>query len=190
METIIITAPDFLRHEAEAITALLDSGAANRVHVRKPRCAERDMRTLLEAIPPRLRGRISLHDLTDLATAYGIGGVHLNGRNPTAPECFDGIVSRSCHSARELSEACGCDYMFLSPVFDSISKPGYGGRLEALAPAGCDLTRTFALGGVTPGHFWQLREAGFRGAALLGYVWEGYSDKRLRDIITEITRNK
>ena len=123
MRIIVISAPDFLPGEAEAVTALLEAGAW-RVHVRS-------IARLLEHIPAALYSRISLHDHHELAARFGVGGVHLNSRNPSVPDGFGGMVSRSCHSIAELSQYSSvCDYMFLSPIFDSISKSGYVSRFS------------------------------------------------------------
>ena len=179
MRIIVITEAIMLPGEAEAIERLLAAGAW-RVHVRKPGVEEKDVAHLLEDISPKYRKRISLHDCHSLARVYGVGGVHLNGRNPLPPDGFDGLVSRSCHSFGELSMyAPGCDYMFLSPVFDSISKQGYKSHfsldeIKAQAGAGVIGENTFALGGVTPDNVPLLAEAGFGGAAVLGYVWRPY----------------
>ena len=126
----MISAPDFLPGEAEAVTALLEAGAW-RVHVRKPAAGSDSIARLLEHIPAALYSRISLHDHHELAARFGVGGVHLNSRNPSVPDGFGGLVSRSCHSISELSQyGPVCDYMFLSPVFDSISKSGYTSRFS------------------------------------------------------------
>ena len=130
MRIIVISAPDFLRGEAAALTALLEAGAW-RVHVRKPAAGSDSIARLLEHIPAALYSRISLHDHHELAAQFGVGGVHLNGRNPSVPDGFGGLVSRSCHSISELSQyGPVCDYMFLSPIFDSISKSGYVSRFS------------------------------------------------------------
>ena len=187
MRIIVISAPDFLPGEAEAVTALLEAGAW-RVHVRKPAAGSDSIARLLEHIPAALYSRISLHDHHELAARFGVGGVHLNSRNP-----------RSCHSIAELSQYSSvCDYMFLSPIFDSISKSGYASRfsLEEIRRrivAGSDVAtarmdvmssdgncrsvdwgRVFALGGVCPDNIRLLEEAGFGGAAVLGYIWEPF----------------
>ena len=126
----MISAPDFLPGEAEAVTALLEAGAW-RVHVRKPAAGSDSIARLLEHIPAALYSRISLHDHHELAARFGVGGVHLNSRNPSVPDGFGGMVSRSCHSIAELSQYSSvCDYMFLSPIFDSISKSGYVSRFS------------------------------------------------------------
>ena len=198
MRIIVISAPDFLPGEAEAVTALLEAGAW-RVHVRKPAAGSDSIARLLEHIPAALYSRISLHDHHELAARFGVGGVHLNSRNPSVPDGFGGMVSRSCHSIAELSQYSSvCDYMFLSPIFDSISKSGYVSRfsLEEIRRrivAGSDVAtarmdvmssdgncrsvdwgRVFALGGVCPDNVRLLEDVGFGGAAVLGYIWEPF----------------
>ena len=178
----MISAPDFLPGEAEAVTALLEAGAW-RVHVRKPAAGSDSIARLLEHIPAALYSRISLHDHHELAARFGVGGVHLNSRNPSVPDGFGGMVSRSCHSIAELSQYSSvCDYMFLSPIFDSISKSGYSdvatARMDVMSSDGncrsVDWGRVFALGGVCPDNIRLLEEAGFGGAAVLGYIWEPF----------------
>lgn len=65
---------------------------------------------------------------------------------------------------------------FLSPIYGSISKPGYEAAFpdaDALASALAGARYpVLALGGVTPDKFEELRELGFAGAALLGAVWQ------------------
>ena len=68
------------------------------------------------------------------------------------------------------------DYLFLSPIFDSISKAGYKSNftideLRAAADAGIIDSRVFALGGVTPDRLSLLQSIGFGGAVMLGAVW-------------------
>lgn len=168
MKTIAITAPGIVEDEAALIAALLDSGDATRVHIRKPMWNEPTTRGLIESIPQRLYPQLSLHDHLHLAQEYGLGGVHLNSRNPAAPAGWTGLVSRSCHSIEELR--CGGDYMTLSPIFDSISKPWLRaafdeGTLREAAARGLINDRVYALGGVTPERYELVEDIGFGGAA-------------------------
>ena len=101
MRYIAITREAFLPAEAEAVALLLDGGFA-RVHLRKSAATEEQMRAFIERLPGRLYDRLTLHDRHELAAEYGLGGVHLNGRNPQPPADFRGTVSRSCHSLEEL----------------------------------------------------------------------------------------
>ena len=67
--------------------------------------------------------------------------------------------------------------MFLSPVFDSISKAGYRGafppqELDGAARRGLIDHKVVALGGVSAQKMPQVHAWGFGGVALLGAVWE------------------
>jgi len=179
MKKMAITLPEFIPCEAQAIARAL-RGGYDRVHLRKPGSEPQDIERLIKEIPKELRPRISLHDHTELAVDYGLGGVHLNSRFPDVPETFNGLVSRSCHSLDEV-KACkdACDYVFLSPVYDSISKPGYvsgftAGQIRKAEEEGIIDNKVHALGGVTPERLGGLEKMGFGGAAMLGCVWDKF----------------
>lgn len=66
-----------------------------------------------------------------------------------------------------------CDYLFLSPIFDSISKAGYRSafsheQLQRAADEGVIDRKVIALGGVTPERIPYLHSLGFGGVAMLG----------------------
>ncbi|MBO9637556.1 MAG: thiamine phosphate synthase [Siphonobacter aquaeclarae] len=73
------------------------------------------------------------------------------------------------------------DMVFFSPVFPSISKPGYG-PTAPLAETAAEISRIrqeipvlpllIALGGVTPANVRMLVAAGFDGAAVMGTLWQ------------------
>lgn len=205
MKITVITDPEFLPHEAEACAALLGAGAW-RLHIRKPCSKEEDTAALIEAIPQQYYSRISLHDHLPLIFRYGLGGVHLNARNDGA-NVIQGLsrdpsltpspisISRSCHSLSEVTAyKPESDYLFLSPVFDSISKHGYmsGFRLselESASASGLIDSRVFALGGVSPAGIPLLSRCGFGGAAVLGYIWEQYkSDLDIKSAVQRLRK--
>lgn len=179
MRLVVITQPGFGAGEAETIRELLDGGI-DRVHLRKPFAPEAAMRRLLDRLDPAVLPRITLQDCLGLAAEYGAGGVHLNARHPEPPQGFRGLVSRSCHSLEELEELeehAADDYLFLSPIFDSISKVGYTARFTAeslleAAARGIVNDRVLALGGVRPEYLPRIRAYGFGGAALMGCIWQ------------------
>lgn len=187
---IVITDPDSVNGEAEKITRLLEAGV-DFVHIRKPAWTLQEVKALVEDIPYPLRRRLKLHGHFALLHELTLGGVHLNSRCPEAPAAAKS-VSKSCHSLAEVEEAMAkraaddaaeLDYATLSPIFDSISKEGYKARfdLDSVAPQ-LRGKRVVALGGVTPEAFDLLREKGFCGAALLGYIWRGDFDSALEKI--------
>lgn len=191
MRLVVITREEFTAEEPETILRLLEGGI-DRIHLRKPAATEPEMRRLIESLPATCYPHLSLHDHLPLAAEYGLGGVHLNGRNPMPPAGFRGVVSRSCHTLGELAESAPTTgYRFLSPIFDSISKSGYQAAfseadLRDAAAQGIIDTRTLALGGVTPSRLPQVRAWGFGGAALLGCIWRDTSPAGLRRTLSEI----
>jgi thiamine monophosphate synthase len=82
-------------------------------------------------------------------------------------------------------------YSFISPVFDSISKRGYEANKSLLeAPKGPLPCMPVGLGGVGAETVGELVRRGWRGAAVLGWIWEkpGEEVKRfgqLKKIIDE-----
>jgi len=176
MKLIVITSPSFLNDEIDSINALFQSGLEI-LHLRKPHSSKDEVETLLQSISPSFHNRIIVHEHFELVEQYGLKGVHLNGRNPVAPQGYKGHISCSCHSLREAEERkLGCDYLFLSPIFDSISKEGYGAAytaedLKAAQQCGIIDDRVIALGGVCSDNIPQIKAFGFGGAALLGDVW-------------------
>ncbi len=99
--------------------------------------------------------------------------VHLSSTQAfpaTRPE----LVGRSCHNSEEVGRAVneGCDYIFVSPVYQTTSKPGHG---PALGPEGlAQLCRpglpAYALGGVLPDRVGECLRAGAYGVAVMGPV--------------------
>lgn len=169
---IAITPPYFYPGEADRIAEALAS-RFDRVHIRKPGSTAEDFERLLAAIPPRLLPRISIHDHFQVAAKYGVGGVHLNRRNPATPDGWDGILSVSTHDPSVARQAIGhgCSYVFLSPVFPSFSKPGYG-PTQPIAELKTGIGGSvYALGGVTFESLPELEAAGFGGAAMLTEAW-------------------
>ena len=124
MKTIAITLPSFIADEGKLINRLFEEGYW-RVHIRKPGATADQHRRLIEQIDPRWHQSLSLHDHHEVALEYGCG-IHLNARHPEPPSCCSATLSASCHSFAEVVKMKRvCQYVFLSPIFDSISKQGY-----------------------------------------------------------------
>ncbi|MDE6694099.1 MAG: thiamine phosphate synthase, partial [Muribaculaceae bacterium] len=146
-----------------------------RVHIRKPGHSADDVRRLIVALPRECRYKISIHDHPELAKECELGGVHLNSRNATLPLGWRGMVSRSLHTLEEIDKT-DYDYAFLSPIFPSISKPGYTPTLSPDKIKAAVNDKIFALGGVTDKQLDEVKRMGFGGAAFLGGVWRREPD--------------
>ena len=132
-DVIVITKPEMFPGETEVVNTLFANGM-QRLHLRKPGASEQEMAEWIGRIDLPFRQRIIVHDHHRLLRTMGLGGIHLNARNPEAPAWFSAerqkrgsvTLSRSCHSLEEIAQwKSVCDYLFLSPIFDSISKGGY-----------------------------------------------------------------
>ena len=193
MEWIVITSPGFLQGEADFIDRLFNHGL-DRLHLRKPGADIGECRRLLDGISREWLPRIVVHDNFGLCREYGLGGVHLNGRDPMAPPNHEGSVSRSCHSLEEMSRYKGeCDYLTLSPIFNSISKQGYmaafeSEQLAAARDSGLIDSRVMALGGVTLENIPRVRELGFGGVAILGDVWQRMADGSVDEYLASLRK--
>jgi thiamine-phosphate pyrophosphorylase len=106
------------------------------------------------------------------------GGVHLpGGGDPAAMRrrLPDGLIGASAHSSQEAAAliAGGADYVTLSPVFLTQSKPGYGPALglDGLAAAvAAARGPVIALAGITPANAASCIKAGAAGIAVMGEV--------------------
>jgi thiamine-phosphate pyrophosphorylase len=83
-------------------------------------------------------------------------------------------ISTSVHSWEEFKALPGgLAYAFISPLFDSISKPGYNANATLLQPpAGILPCRPIGLGGISAGTIGTMIRQGWTGAAVLGYIWD------------------
>ena len=176
-----ITLPQYndWEKEKQIIKTLLQNNEIEYFHIRKPEFTSEQMSLWLEDLPLAIRKRLALHDCTELAKEFQIGGVHLNKRNNyTSPLDFQGRISRSCHSIAEVKEwKSKCDYVFLSPIYNSISKEGYESRfskeeLRQAVEQGVIDENVFALSGIEPSKFSDLKEIGFTAAAIMGFLWK------------------
>ena len=172
---LVITSPSFIPDEASFLHRLFAHGV-DIVHLRKPGATAEECAKLLDGLISDDRRRIVIHDFFELAEPYGLRGIHLNARRSTVPDGWQGHVSRSCHSLEEVKRyKDACCYVFLSPIFDSVSKQGYASAFtdETLRQASCDSIidhKVVALGGITPDKIDYLQQLNFGGAAMLGCV--------------------
>lgn len=171
--------------EAHLLAELLAHGVA-RLHLRKPGWPAARLEALIRALPPQLYERLVLHGHPELVRRYQLGGLHLTGAGRRAamrrPALLPGqTLSTSFHSLAEISRhRRRYDYVFLSPLFDSISKEGYVSAfdlaevqsfLQKLTGRAGYRPAVLALGGIDRPNIALAKQAGFAGAAVLGSVW-------------------
>ena len=187
MKLIAITKPYFYEGEAAVIRRLLESGF-DFIHLRKP-CTDvacrnecKDVacrvhikiRNLLNELSSEERNKIIIHDYHELYEEFSLKGIHINKNVTCLPKDYQGFKTRSCHSLEEVKlYKNDFDYVFLSPIFDSISKQGYKSAfteevLRTASREGIIDEKVVALGGVTFEKIPYLEELHFGGAAMMG----------------------
>ena len=123
--------------------------------------------------------RVMVHEDVAAARAAGAGGVHLPaGGSPAAARQVLGaaaLIGISAHNYADIvhAETEGADYVTLSPIFATASKPGYGPALgvdELADLAAKSLIPVLALGGVDAAAVDACVAAGAAGVAVMGAV--------------------
>lgn len=131
--------------------------------------------------------RLALSGDPTSAAALGLDAVHLpRDGDPAAARALLGeaaLIGLSAHDLQEArrAEDLGADYVTLSPVFESPSKPGYGPALglSGLASVAERLAiPVLALGGVMAEQTAPLLAAGAGGVAVMGAVMAAREPRR------------
>ena len=143
-----------------------------------PPAERRALLGALVALGHRWGATVTVHDDIDAAAMADADGVHLpSGGSPEAARLRlpGALIGASAHSAEEASTllSAGADYVTVSPVFVTASKPGYGPALglDGLARIVARATGpVIALGGVTAANAAPCLAAGAHGIAVMGEV--------------------
>lgn len=173
---LVITSPRILPDETSICNLLFDRGLEI-LHLRKPQASVEVYEQFIQKIRPCYHSRIVIHDHYKLAKRYPLRGIHLKSRQGEKAADYPQYshISISCHSLEEIRQLpFKPTYCFLSPVFDSLSKTDYRTPFSTIP----DINKqsypfpVIALGGITPDKIPLCRQHGFKGAAVLGYIWE------------------
>lgn len=187
----------------DVVAAAVDAGAPA-VLLREKDLPPHERRTLAAELAPTIAAagaQLFVASDVEVAADVGADGVHLAATDPvptragsTARAGSTGrdarssrsrdvtelptgtLIGRSCHDEAEVRAAADAqlDYVTVSPVAPTASKPGYGPALDAsglahLASVAGDLP-VLALGGVGPDTVARWCAAGAAGVAVLGAV--------------------
>jgi thiamine monophosphate synthase len=182
MRLIVITPPDFRNDEQVHITRMFEKGLPI-LHLRKPGVNNEVISGYLDKIAPEYHTRIVIHSCYGLIKDFNLRGLHITGADIGDKKAIirqhkirGGLsISASYHELKELNNYDPeIDYVFLSPVFDSISKKQYKARFNTIELKDTlkrVKTDVIALGGVNPENISEVKELGFKGMAFLGAVW-------------------
>lgn len=179
----LYTWPEFLEGEAHIINELFALGLPC-LHLRKPTSSLEEYQALLKEINAAYHPKIILHQHWEVADEFNIQGLHwTEGRRTTetpsnfayqvADQQAKGYqVGSSIHQPGQLLEMPNSlDYVTVSPVFESISKPNYRAS-HVWKDSGKYPFLLVGLGGVASDKITELQARGFKAIALLGAIWK------------------
>lgn len=191
--------PTDVKNELEKVHHLLMDDKIDFFHLRKPDFDYLQLKEFINNIDENLHSKVMIHSHFGLINDFDLAGINLNKKalNQLAyveevDKCFiqplvlnekqieinrqiPSVVSYSAHSIDEINDLpFKTDYVFLSPIFDSISKIGYQSKFdlkELKEEMKAVNTKIIALGGVTLLNIEHLQSVGFYGYARLGDFW-------------------
>ena len=178
---LVVSDRNQARQPLEEVAEAVFAGGCRWFSLREKDLPPEERRALLAALVAagrRFGAVVTAHENIEAAAATGADGVHLpSGGNAEAARARlpGALIGASAHSADEAAALlrAGADYVTVSPVFVTASKPGYGpalgleglGRIVAQAPGA-----VVALGGITPENAALCLGTGARGIAVMGEV--------------------
>ena len=201
MKTIVLSPQKPIENEIDRVINLFEEGLSI-FHLRKPHYSIKKMKSYLNKIPSDYHSRIVVHSHHKLAIKYNLKGIHLSAK--TKKERFKTwfkirsikrknpwiTISTSLHSINDLDQYDDLyDYVFLSPIFDSITSKDYQSGFKEFNLSSAVRRSNYkvvALGGVNNHNIKNAFNMGFWGCAFLGTIWTNESPKEKFEGIKEI----
>lgn len=176
---LLISTENNIKDEIKILNQLFEAGL-ELFHLRKPEKNYKAHCDYLNQIETKYHNRVVVHFFHELINKYDLKGIHFQEQKRR--DCLDissnyfarlnmneKTISSSFHELEEL-EKCEFEfnYHFLSPIFSSISKPGYKGR-------GFDVNyidkKIIGVGGVTIENLSEFLALGYKGVGVIGSIW-------------------
>lgn len=187
MKIIVISGVKGFVSETRVVNELFREGL-ELFHLRKPNFSTQLLVEYLEHIDEQYRDRIVLHSKHKLAPQFNIHRVHVTKRYKKRKfrtwlrikylrsKIPNLKISCSFHSISSMqADSTEYEYVFLSPVFNSISKTDYRGKFNGedipgiLAGVGQNVV---ALGGIDTDKIDQVYDLKYSGLAIHGALWK------------------
>ena len=194
---IIISSPEFIKSEHRKIVALFNAGL-QQFHIRKPEFSDFDMINYIGQIPKKYHRFLVLHSHYYLAKDFKLKGIQVgqNRMKEALPYLSDfEYCGYSAHSFDEIEEHQSTySHFFISPVFNSISKPSYTSNftleeLNQFSKRKPDLN-LIALGGIDEKSIEQIKHIAFSAYALLGAVWQSEEPESIFEKLSKLLNKR
>ncbi len=150
MKLIVISHQIKIPYETESVMSLFENGLEI-FHVHKPNFSETGIQNYLKQFPEKYQSKIFRH--SDFPKFHSLEELNI--------------------SPLEGGSWGGAEYAFLSPIFDSISKPGYKSNFDLQeVKENVKGKNIIALGGIDENKIELCSELGFAGVAVCGALWQ------------------
>ena len=200
MKLIVFSPNKSISNETEWVTALFQNGLEI-YHLKKPHFNYKRMSEYIQRIPKKYHNRIVIHSNHSLIKKFNLKGIHFpskvrENKLKTWWTIFSlskrkrkrMTVSTSFHNTTQLDVYENkFDYVFLSPIFDSITKKEYQSGFKEFGLSNSlshSNYKVIALGGIDESKISAIKRMGFSGCALLGAIWTSVNPtKSFMDIL-------
>lgn len=186
MDVSVFSWPGHLKGEIAVLKGLFQAGLGT-FHFRKQDWSYSDCHHYLTYFSDLEVKKIILHQHFELRQKFPVKGIHFSSYQPVAKnrEVFQDqslLFSTSIHRLNQfVTLERGFSMVYISPIFDSISKSNHFGNFDGediksfldTTPNSIDF---YALGGIDINKIKTLKTMGFDGAGLLGSIWENFNN--------------
>ncbi len=188
MKLIVISSSATIENEAQIVTQLFEAGLET-FHLRKLKLSTKQMTEFIKQIPAHFHNRIFLHSHHKLASTFKLGGIHLTSTHKKEKYRTWLIVKwiklknpdlKITTSFKNIGHLLDKDqkyeyaYVFLSPIFDSISSKFQSGFTEHSLRSAMQKTKfdVIARGGVEVSSIEKSLKINFKGLAFYSSIWK------------------
>ena len=203
MKIVVISPSKVRENEIKNLVQMFEAGLDS-YHIRKPTFSTKKLQEYIEQIPKHFHNKIIIHSHHNLARKYNLQGVHYtkkhlerNIRNwwrekmlRISTSNFIKTTSHGKLSSLYDLEEMKFDYVFLSPIFDTITGKYQSGFYEESIKAAINKTgkKIIARGGIDITRIEKVKELGFYGLALYSVIWD--KENPLEEYLKVIRRCK
>jgi len=204
MKLILISPSDKKDFELAVLLSLFENGLQT-YHLRKTKFSIRELKNFIEEIPKKYHRRMVIHTHHKLAMKFNLKGVYIS-RSHKKRKLRTALrmrwfklrkrqlqVSATFRSIEDiLDQSPKYDYVFLSPVFDSLSGSFQAGFTQHDLKHILKSTKfkVFARGGSSVDTIEKAHELGFAGVAMHSSIWKAKNPleefKRVKEKFNEL----
>ena len=186
MKIMVMSPANYLKKEEEIITDLFENGLMT-YHLAKPLFGKDRLKEFLKKIPEKFHNRIVIHSHHTLIRKFNLKGLHysVSEMEPTFRNWWrekiitsraKNLIKATSHTklaALYQKKEMDFDYVFLMPVFDSITGCYQSGYYEDELKTAIQKSqqKIVVLGGVNIHQIEKIMDLGFYGMGLSACLW-------------------